>query len=278
MKKVLLIIALHVIVLSLSAQNQETATTGGAANVSLSPGVTKSLTAPGVELFNNGPLVNSVGTGSGGADESVLQSNSLGMNTIGFGFQTIANNSVADDFTFTSTNDISQITVFAYQTGAPTTSTISAVYLRIYDGEPGAGGSVIWGDFTTNRLTSSIWSGIYRATETTSGATNRPIMECTCDVSTTLPAGTYWLEIQVDGSSSYSGPWCPPVTINGNTTTGNGIQNTGSWGNLIDSGTSTQQGVPFILTGSAAVPVHPAYIAGLFALLALVVIAKRRFF
>ena len=34
-------------------------------------------------LYDNGPLVNSRGTGAGGADESVLQT-TLGMNTYGF--------------------------------------------------------------------------------------------------------------------------------------------------------------------------------------------------
>ncbi|MEZ4642505.1 MAG: hypothetical protein R3E31_07155 [Chloroflexota bacterium] len=34
-------------------------------------------------LYDNGTLVNSPGTGAGGADESVLQSTSLTMNTLG---------------------------------------------------------------------------------------------------------------------------------------------------------------------------------------------------
>ena len=279
MKKVFLIFALQAFALSVFAQINDISTTGGTPNINLTPLATKSaaIAPPSNELFNNGPIVNSPGTGSGGADESVLQSSSLSMGTFGFGFQTSAGNSVADDFTFTQSSDINQIKVFAYQTGSSTTSSITAVYLRIYDGQPGAGGNVIWGDLSTNRLASTTWSEIYRVQETNSGATDRPIMECVCDVNTTLPAGTYWLEIQVDGSLA-SGPWCPPVTITGNSTTGNAIQYTGSWASLLDDVTSTPQGVPFVITGFTAVPLHPGYFAGLFALLAVTVIVRRRFF
>ncbi|MCA9870115.1 MAG: hypothetical protein KC487_07020, partial [Anaerolineae bacterium] len=40
--------------------------------------------APDAVLWDNGPLVNGVGTGVGGADESILQSITLGMSTLGF--------------------------------------------------------------------------------------------------------------------------------------------------------------------------------------------------
>lgn len=277
MKKVFLIFALQAFALLVFAQTSDVSTTGGTPNITLTPLATKSaaIAPPSNEIFNNGPIVNSPGTGASGADESVLQTSTLGMGTFGFGFQTSDGNSVADDFTFTQSSDINQIKVFAYQTGSSTTSTITAVYLQIYDGQPGAGGNVIWGDLSTNRLASTTWSEVYRVQETTSGATDRPIMECVCDVNTTLPAGTYWLEIQVDGSSSLSGPWCPPVTITGSSTTGNAIQYTESWTSLVDIG---PQGVPFIITGFTAVPLHPGYFAGLFALLAVTIIVKRRFF
>ncbi len=278
MKRLQLTFTLLAFVLTIFAQTNDVATPGGTQNIWLSPVTTKSaaITPSSNELFNNGSFVNSPGTGAGGADESVLQSYSLGMIINGFGFQTSAGNSVADDFTFTKANEISQIKVYAYQTGSSTTSTITAVYLQIYDGQPGAGGNVIWGDMSTNRLNNSTWTGTYRVEETTSGNTDRPIMECVCDVNTTLQAGTYWLEIQVDGSLS-SGPWCPPVTITGNNTTGNAIRY-GSWESLLDSGTNTPQGVPFVITGFTVVPLNPAYIFGLFALLAVSIVVKRRFF
>lgn len=211
-----------------------------------------------VLLHDTGPLVNSPGTGAGGADESIMQNSSLGLNTLGGGFQLLNGNRIADDFVLASDQNINKLEFFAYQTGSTTASTITGVYVQIWDGAPNGGGSIVWGDLVTNRLTSTSWSNIYRVKETTLGATDRPIMSCLCDVNINLPAGTYWIDVMVDGSLG-SGPWCPHITINGQTTTGNSIQFTGAWGNLLDIGTSTQQGMPFKLYSSpaVAVPVSP---------------------
>ncbi len=227
----------------------ETAQPGGVINVV--PSETKSLASNRALLFDNGPLVNSPGTGSGGADESVLQSVSLGMNTLGGGFQVFYDNRIADDFEVTATWTVESFTFYGYQTNSSTTSTITGAYFTIYDGNPSSGGTAIWGDFVTNRMTSTQWSNIYRVTETSGGTTARPIMEVVClTPSLTLDPGTYWVEVMLDGSLS-SGPWCPPVTINGLTTTGNAQQNlAGSWGAFNDTGTGTGQGMPFLIEGS----------------------------
>jgi hypothetical protein len=84
---------------------------------------------PTVVLYDNGPLVNSPGTGAGGADESVLQSTSLLMTTLGFGHQVLNNNWMADDFTVTDAEGwtIDAMTFYAYQTGSTTTSTMTNV-------------------------------------------------------------------------------------------------------------------------------------------------------
>lgn len=207
----------------------------------------------GLVLYDNGPLVNSPGTGAGGADESMLQTTSLGMTTIGFGHQVVANNRVADDFTVTGAGWlIDDVVFYSYQTGSPLVSTITAVNLQIWDGPPGDSGSnVIFGDPTTNRMIATDWSGIYRVTETTSGNTTRPIMASVVDVNTFLPAGTYWLDWQTDGTLA-SGPWAPPVTINGQAITGNALQGlAGVWGPANDGGTGTpQQGFPFVMFGA----------------------------
>lgn len=106
----------------------------------------------------------------------------------------------------------------------------------------GAGGSsVVIGDTTTNRLTSSVFSNIYRVMEGASGNTDRPIMANTVAAPVSLTAGTYWLDWQTDGSSPYTGPWAPPITIDypsgsPQTTTGNVLQyDTISWSALVDS-------------------------------------------
>ncbi len=64
-----------------------------------------------------------------------------------------------------------------------------------------------------------------------------------------LPAGTYWLDWNADGVLA-SGPWAPPISILGQTTTGNAIQYTTSWAAALDTATGTQQGIPFVLEGS----------------------------
>jgi len=202
------------------------------------------------ELYNNGPFVNSPGTGAGGADESILQSG-LGMSTYGFGCQQSAGNSIADDVEVTGTWDLTEMDIFVYQTGSSTTSTITGAMVRVWDGDPRSGGNVIWGDLTTNIMTSTTWSNVYRNNDGPGGSTDRPVMKVTCNLSgLTLTSGTYWFEWTVTGTLS-SGPWQPPITINGQTTTGNALQNqSGTWVEVVDNGTSTNQGLPFVLRGN----------------------------
>ncbi len=209
--------------------------------------------APDAVLYDNGPLVNSAGTGVGGANESVLQTSTLLMTTLGFGHQVLNNNWVADDFTVSDAGGwtVDTATFFAYQTGSSTTSTMTNVNWILYDGQPGGGGSVVT---SGSGLASTVWANIYRVTQTTTGvATDRPIMATTVNMgSLALPAGTYWLAWQTAGTLG-SGPWAPPVTINGQATTGNGLQSLGgtaAWAPANDGGSLTQQGFPFILEGT----------------------------
>ena len=239
----------------------------------------------GTVLFDNGPLVNGIGTGAGGADESILQNISLGITLLGAGHQLSAGNSVIEDFEVPPGGwQIDEMVFFAYQTGSSTASTITGVGFQIWDGDPtDPTSSVIFGDLTTNALTDTAWSGIYRVTEDTTGtATNRPIMASTVAVNTVLEPGTYWVEWQSDGSLA-SGPWAPPITIDGETTTGNALQNVGgSIAPLTDGSAGTPQGLPFIIVGQGAstqaVPTLSTF--GLAALMLLVmgvaVVALRR--
>ncbi|MCB1049038.1 MAG: hypothetical protein H6510_00830 [Acidobacteria bacterium] len=220
---------------------------------------------PRAVLFDNGPLVNSSGTGVGGLDESVMQNVSLGMGSLGFGFQSLGGNRVAEDFTISDPSwTIDSITFFAYQTGSTTTSSLTDLTLRIWDGPPGAVGSaVVWGDTSTNRLSSTSFTGIFRVAETTTGvSTERPIMAVVATVGAQFPAGTYWLDYAAAGSLP-SGPWAPPITINGQTSTGNAMQSLDmgvSFNPLLDGFTMTPQGLPFIIEGSAlSVPTFGAW-------------------
>ena len=209
-------------------------------------------------LYDNGPLVTHPGGGGGGADASAVQT-ALRMSLYGFGFQSTVPNRMADDFVVTDAAgwDVSTITFFGYQTGSTTTSTFTDIYVQIWDGDPSAGGTVVWGDYTTNRLQSTGWSNIYRVLDTTLTDTQRPVMAIVATIGTTLAQGTYWVDFSAAGSGA-SGPWAPPISILGTTATGNALQYTtsgGVWAAALDSGSGAQQGMPFIIDGTV-VPVE----------------------
>lgn len=214
--------------------------------------------ACGSEIYSNGPWITATGTGPGGADLSTLQGN-LGMTTIGAGHALTAEIRVADDFVVPAGGwTLNCVVLYAYQTGSSTTSTITAVNVRIWDGPPGAMGSnIVFGDTTTNRMTATAWTNAYRVTDTTLTNTTRPVMAQTVNLGgVTLAAGTYWLDWQSDGTLA-SGPWVPPITIVGQTVTGNAQQiigAAGTWATINDGGSLTAQGLPFLLLGPAGTP------------------------
>lgn len=219
----------------------------------------RNLLGRGTPLYDNGPFITDVGTGPGGADVSILQA-SLGLNTFGFAAQLSTPNRVADDFTIPAGEQwtLSGAVFYAYQTGSSTTSTLNGVNVRIWDGPPGdAGSTVVFGDDTSNLFSATTWSGVYRASSDSPNDTSRPIMEVEADFgSVALTAGTYWIDWSFIGTLA-SGPWQPPITILGETTTGNGLQYTdvsGAWNDALDTATSAQQGLPFRLLGSSIVP------------------------
>jgi len=210
-------------------------------------------------LHNNGSLITNLNAGANSNHVSMLQNNTLGMNTLGFNSSFNFGYAVADDFEVPDSVVwyIDEFTVYAYQTGSTTASTIVAAYVRIWSGTPGEpGSSIIFGDTTTNRLNSTQFSGIYRSHQNIGfGNTDRPIMSNKVDAGVLLGPGTYWLEYSLQTATNVSA-WMPPVTILGQTTTGNGLHLTPDGYNpLIDGagnpdvGTQTPQGVAFIVHG-----------------------------
>jgi hypothetical protein len=156
-------------------------------------------------LFESGPLINAPGQGPGGTDLSLLESVTLGMNTLGAGVQQSAGNRMADEFEVVGEWDIDSFTFYVYQSFVGPPSTITSVVLQIWDGPPNAGGTVIYGDTTTNVMESTEWVNAYRVSET-GVAEDRPIMEVVADVSgLNLSEGTYWVDVSFDGTST-SGP------------------------------------------------------------------------
>ncbi len=193
--------------------------------------------------YTSGPYFNIPGT----PDVSQLQDASLGMGTFGFGAQIVAGNRVAEDFVLADDYDITSMVFYAYQS-FETAPTVNEINLQIWDGDPAdPGSSVIFGDTSTNVLTSAVASGAYRQLESAPGNLDRHLNAVTVEVTgLSLAAGTYWVDYSFGGTGA-SGPWAPPVVITGQSATGNAKQSIGGvWGDLVDVGA---QGLPIEVYG-----------------------------
>ncbi len=209
-------------------------------------------------LLNTRPqLITQTGGGAGAADASRLQGPSLNMTSLGASTSAVTGYRLAEDFVVPAAGwKLSDVTVYAYQPGSTTTSTFNSFNFRIWNGDPRLPTStVVFGDNTTNRLSNSAFTYIWRDTETTVGASNRPIMGVTASgLSIHLPAGTYWLDYQLGGTLA-SGTFAPPLTISGQTTSGNALQFDSAnsiWDTFTDGGSATGQGFPISFAGVPA--------------------------
>ncbi len=201
----------------------------------------------GALVFDNGPHFNVPGS----PNLSVLQNTTLGQNTLGAGVS--GDFSIADDFTLTSTYEITAVDMYGYQTGAPTApASISGVVIQIWDGDPSAGGTVIYGDFINSVWTGAAWSNTWRESETSPGADNRAIQLVNAELTgLELGPGTYWMDWQYIGDGGFSGPWQPPVVELDVVVPGNALQsNLGTYAPWLDSGTSDPLDAPFQLYGT----------------------------
>lgn len=219
--------------------------------------------AAGATFFNSGGIANGAGNPPDGPGVSILDT-TAGDTVFGFGASAATGTRVADDFTVGAGGwKINGFELFTYQTGSTTTSTITAATVRIWDGPPDltpadTGAKVVYGDDVTNRLASSVFSGVYRVTSTTLGDTTRPMMRTTVSTPTTLPAGTYWVDYQFAGSLA-SGPWAPPVTVA--PVAGNAQQLTGgAWTAVTDN--SVPRALPFKVLGDPDTAVTAGTVAG----------------
>lgn len=216
--------------------------------------------APEAVLWDNGPLVNSPGSGPGGANESIAMNVTTGLLSRGFNVSAAGAFRMADDFTISDSGgwSITGITFYIYMGGSPPTtpSPFSALNYQIWDGPPDDPGSVVvYGDDTTNRMSGTTWANMYRRLESEPQDASRVVFYVQTADNFNLPAGDYWLDWQADGDGTYTGPWQPPVTINGVTTTGNAKQfATGAWQEALDTGLNTPQGIPFTIEGSINPP------------------------
>jgi hypothetical protein len=234
------------------AQSSDNGTVSPPVSVSGEPYSGPVWNGPKYLLFDNGPIITSYGTGVGGADESIIDPLET---TNGFGCQWLDDIRLTDDFTVPAgaTWEINSITLIGYQTGYGPPSTITGCFIEIFDNEPEIGSSV-WGDLFSNVMTTTAWMNVYRVNQAGSGTnTDRPVMASVCEFGSpiSLGEGTYWICFQQDGSED-SGPWCPPITINGQLETGNAIQYyAAAWNRIEDSISGEYKGLPFILEGES---------------------------
>ncbi len=199
-------------------------------------------------LHDNGPWVTGIGDGNAGANTSSIEQptyNSFGYN---------ANNAaaapgpfrVADDFTVGGGGwNLTNMTLYAYQTGSTTAPSINGAVVAIYDTDPSLGGLPVQGDTTTNRINAgtTVWTGVYRVTTTTLTGTTRPVMSVDIDMNWVpdLAPGHYWVAVGLTGSLA-SGPWVVPTTP-ANQQTDNAIQFANAAWAFID-GNGTAEGAP----------------------------------
>jgi len=206
-------------------------------------------------LYDNGSFVNGPAQGSGGKDASIVENSTLLMSLYGSGIALSSGYRCADDFVVPANEQwiISEIDVFGYQTGSTATSTFNAVNFKIWSGMPPSG-TVVWGDGTTNLMTSSVWTNCYRVLETDLLGATRPIMKniSTLTSPVTLGPGHYWLDWQ-EGGTGTSGPWANPIAVLGQSTTGDARQyvpTTTTWQAVRDTGSTSSLGLPFLLQGT----------------------------
>lgn len=210
------------------------------------------------QTFDNGPFVTHPGafTCIGGADASMLQGSVPPYLTqYGLGAQISLNARLADDFIVPAGQawTLNTITVYAYQTGSTTTSTLNHGNFRIWRGPPGVAGSSILHDWSaSNQMLATAFTNCYRCDNTNlnlcPGGSTRPLMSVTLNGhGISLECGTYWLDFQIGGTLS-SGPFVPPITILGVGNTGNSRQyyaSSNSWIAVTSGGLS--KGMPFRL-------------------------------
>lgn len=213
------------------------------------------------QLYSNGGFITGVTAKDGTAAPSGYAWSEVQNNTgnttesntsSGFSSLKSSNFELADDFTVPVGRrwTISSVEVFGYQTGyAGTTSPFTELYVRIWDGVPGATGStIVYGDLTTNRFSSSIDASAYRIFNslyptTSVPGTTRRIWRITANLSSppTLNPGTYWVDYQTVTSGT-TAHFMVPVTVAGSRSVPNANArqgNAGTWTPIVDDGNPT---------------------------------------
>lgn len=242
--------------------------------LALATAAATSLPARAAELFNNGsPSTGPVTANGTVAPAGTTWAESTG-GTIGWSNSTNSSGNtftLADDFTVAAGTSwaIDSINVLAYVTDVGIgSSPITGVSLRIWSGTPGtAGASVVWGDLTSNLMTSSTFANIYRS-ELDFPDLQRPLWDQSAATpGLVLGEGTYWVEWLTMTSSTSVRAFGVPVHVDGLTSApgANGMQSshngtTGvtTWSQVVDSGVQEVQAIPLVIHGTVSAVPEPA--------------------
>src|SRR5262249_26450322 len=133
-----------------------------------------------------------------------------------YGFNIAVNaGHVADDFTVPPgrTYRLNAMRWPMYQPGSAATDPILSAFVRLWNGPPGMGGTIIAGNMTTNRLLATVFANAYRVLANRLD-TQRAIKDVLIDMrwAPALGPGTYWVEVAAVGMTPFTGPFVVPVT------------------------------------------------------------------
>lgn len=209
-------------------------------------------TEPGnINLWDNGTFVTALRSGCAGRDLSLVEAPS----TV-FGYDThVARFHQADDFKVPSgqTWQIDDLRWYVYQTDASPAEPVVAAYVRVWNGPPGAGGTIIGGDMTTNRLLASEFMSTYRAITGDQTSCRRAVKRITIDMSWLgqLPSGDYWIELGTEGNPSFAGPFAVPTVPRSPNTDNSRVFSVaaGTWSANLDTTSGFPFDYPFELEG-----------------------------
>lgn len=144
-----------------------------------------------------------------------------------------------------------------YQSGAPEdTDPPTAIYVRIWDGDPLQGGSVVAGDLSTDRLEDVYYPGVFRVTPTDPTDCSLRIAEVTADMTWAPPldpAREYGFEVVVVGAPGFGQVHSPAAPFPQDPglfrPAGQFSVQSGQWTTLVDNGMGVS--IPFRLYGDA---------------------------
>jgi len=153
---------------------------------------------------------------------------------------------LADDFTVPAgpSWNVTRLRIYALdQVTTSLTSPYTQIRVRIWNGVPGAGGTVIWGDMTTNVFAGTGFSGargIFNSLGVTGTPTpNLPIFYIDANVNATLAPGTYWVEWQVPNAAATFSPTSQVAGIRSLPSYNARQRNVATWTAVVDGGSPT---------------------------------------